>query len=322
MSATCTRRWRLASTAGGRPRGAAVGWLDEESWHHPDGDLHAGGGSEEPREWWQKKKVPLKEQLGEELVHRACLAILHIKSCAAPLALSSQIMVQLVIGWLEPSVLCSVEAECAEAYLAALRQHSSAALSAAIVRLLGGYAQQACGLDRFDRSASWITPSHAAQWTDWRMCRELFLAKLLLDRRVPDAKLRQLADKRRVCSRADWAEAFDVPLPKRRKWRAFGAAGEQEIVRHARARAIADGGSLASLSVHEVLVLAAPPLMPPPGEVCAATRALASLCILLPLRAAQRFDSYCWCVLTSPHCRAGVRRYPGSRRPSARPMRY
>eukprot|EP00966_Prymnesium_polylepis_P043673 1012548-Prymnesium_polylepis.1 len=221
----CTRRWRLAATAGGRRRGSAVGWSALEEWHHPDGDLHAAGAAAGaadagPREWWHKRRVSVKEQLGEELVHRACLAILDIRSCqCAPASVPSRALVLAVARWREPETLPADEAERVGAYLRALREHSIAALAAAIHRLLSGYAQRASGLDRFDRSASWLTPSCSVQLSDWRMCSELYCAKLFLDRAtetrsMSDAEgvLRRLSDLQRACSRADWAAAFGVDL--------------------------------------------------------------------------------------------------------------
>eukprot|EP00966_Prymnesium_polylepis_P270477 6248331-Prymnesium_polylepis.1 len=47
--------------------------------------------------------------------------------------------------------------------------------------------------------------AESASATDWAMCKEIYLGRLLVDADLPDATLRRLTDPTRTCPRAEWA---------------------------------------------------------------------------------------------------------------------
>ena len=94
-----------------------------------------------------------------------------------------------------------------------------------------------------------------ASATDWAMCKELYLGRLLVDAGVPDATLRRLADATRTCSRAEWVAAFGLALRRKDHWRSFELPSR---VVELRRQVAAAGGCVAHLSTRQLLTLAQP----------------------------------------------------------------
>jgi hypothetical protein len=165
-----------------------------------------------------------------------------------PATCAPRMLLEAIVGWLDPSSLPANERRMIKLLLSTVRRHPRKVLFAALRRYLaprGTLAElQAC------------TPA------DWGLCKELYVAKLFDERKVPRATLERLRDPQRVPSRAEWAAAFGIELRRPTRWRPLGHEGGS--LAPLRAKVAAQGDRLDGLSLREVLTVALP--MPTIGE--------------------------------------------------------
>ena len=176
----------------------------------------------------------------EQELSTALLALKRI-SQLPPSTITSRVISRALLGWVDPEQLPPNDAQCVMGFVLTIRSCSAAALASAIRQRLAPRGTLA-DLER-------------ASATDWAMCKECYLGRLLVDADVPDAVLRLLADATRTCSRAQWAAAFGTSLRRKDRWCSFEQASRVVGLRR---QVAAAGGDVAHLSTRQLLTLAQP----------------------------------------------------------------